>query len=727
MKRFCRQVAALALILATLLFCLPFASAQNNWNMEYFLKKYSDPHFDLSREPDRAMTVEEFLAIVYVYSYYGDGAANVTAKDKNGALPSAWAAKYVQAEVDKGVVDPGRISWSQPVTLAFAAQYLARAKGKYSYDAVNLYSFTGTQGLNADDILYLDAAVDYGLIPYSSGMNVSQQIPRRDARKYEVPGGAVTAKAPFSGNGNTMREFHAYFVDCYWDLKEAKRQTDILKQYGGGDFTMITFQSGYLNGKNISKGNTYLGCDLEHTEAVKYSADFSRDPQLDAIDWCKKNGVLALFGVSNAENDAFPNRGVRSLLRSSSEMSVAANEIVNATLTYGMDGVNLGIELGESDSDLRAAYAEFTEILAYALHRQGKLLMVSVGAYFTTAQELASFYDYAAISQSADYVHVILYDDYNDTGYPWRKTDGPVSNLTRVGRVLRYACVRMDPAKLLVGTAGYAVDFDRTNVTADDIPYSEALRLQSSSGAAMQWDAAAYGAYFDYAKDGANHRVYLETTGGIAARAKLSQQYNLCGVSIYYVSGLAPQLWQEITKTTVYKPEIMSACAAGLVPPSMRCRYDRPITRQEFCSIIAAFLTVSAVKVAPGSVVMFTDCTDKDVSTAASYGIVNGYPDGTFRPNNTITRQEAATILMRLAKLCGMTAPNAQSVSFTETPTLPAWALDGVNFVSACVDPTNGKRVMGGTGNGRFSPAASYTREQSMMTAIRLYHAIGKK
>ena len=54
---------------------------------------------------------------------------------------------------------------------------------------------------------------------------------------------------------------------------------------------------------------------------------------------------------------------------------------------------------------------------------------------------------------------------------------------------------------------------------------------------------------------------------------------------------------------------------------------------------------------------------------------------------------------------------------------MPAWAKEGVQFVSACLDPVSGKRVMNGTGTNTFSPLGVYTREQSVMTMIRLLHA----
>ena len=723
MKRF----LALLLAVLTLLACVPVGSAINNWNMEYFLKKYSDPRFNLQNEPNRSMTVEEFLGIVYAYSYYGDGNKNVSCKDKNGKLPSAWCAPYVQAEVDKKVVTPTDVSWTEPVTVAFAAQYLARAKGKYSYDSNNIYSFSGTKGLGADDILYLSVAVDCGLIPYTAGMDVSKSIARKDARKYEVPTGTVTVKAAIAGSGNTMRENHVYFTDCYWDLDKAKTQYGLL-QASVKDITMVTFQCAYLNGSNISQGNTYLGSSVNHAETVKYSTTHDHDPQLDALNFCKENGILTFLGVSNASNNAFTDAAVRSILASDAAMDTAVREIVAEAAAYGMSGVNMGIELTESAGSMRAAYGTFLRKLSSALHQKNMLLLSTVGAYFTEAQETKSFYDYNAVNAAADYIHVILYDDYNDTGYPWRKTDGAISNLTRIGRCLRYAATRMDGSKILLGMGSFAIDFDKTAVTAQDIDYSAAEALRASKGASVQWDSASGSGYFDYTDAGGHsHRVWLETDGSIGARGNLVKQYGLCGFSTYHLGANAPQLLQAQSKVSSFHTEVTSAINHRLIPQHLRKNYSRAITRQEFCDMIAAFLAqrtgmslsqiVEKNGLTPGS---FTDCQSENVKNIFAIGIGTPKSD----PSGTISRQEAATMLTRLAKFCGMTAPNAESVNFMELGTMPAWAKEGVSFISACEDKLTGKRVMGGTGNNNFSPLSSYTREQSAMTMIRLLHAL---
>ena len=81
---------------------------------------------------------------------------------------------------------------------------------------------------------------------------------------------------------------------------------------------------------------------------------------------------------------------------------------------------------------------------------------------------------------------------------------------------------------------------------------------------------------------------------------------------------------------------------------------DKNMTRAEFATI-----TVKALGLTPKANNSFTDVKTSDwfapyVGTANTYGIVNGMGDGTFNPGGTITRQEAATMVARAAKLCGM-------------------------------------------------------------------------
>lgn len=87
----------------------------------------------------------------------------------------------------------------------------------------------------------------------------------------------------------------------------------------------------------------------------------------------------------------------------------------------------------------------------------------------------------------------------------------------------------------------------------------------------------------------------------------------------------------------------------------------------------------------------FTDIKPVDwcasfVGTAYTYGIVNGRTASTFDPNGTITRQEAAVMVARAAKLCGMDTKMEENeifhtlAQFPDCMTVGQWARESVAF-----------------------------------------------
>ena len=80
---------------------------------------------------------------------------------------------------------------------------------------------------------------------------------------------------------------------------------------------------------------------------------------------------------------------------------------------------------------------------------------------------------------------------------------------------------------------------------------------------------------------------------------------------------------------------------------------DSTMTRAEFATIIARGLGL-----AQKETTVFNDVTSKDwffgyVGTAYHYGIIKGVSQNKFNPNGTVTREEAAVMVARAAKLCG--------------------------------------------------------------------------
>ncbi|NOV01580.1 S-layer homology domain-containing protein [Paenibacillus planticolens] len=107
---------------------------------------------------------------------------------------------------------------------------------------------------------------------------------------------------------------------------------------------------------------------------------------------------------------------------------------------------------------------------------------------------------------------------------------------------------------------------------------------------------------------------------------------------------------------------------------------DQSITRAEFISIMVRSLGIKrGLSAALPSDVRSEDWYADAVATALSYQLVSGYEDGSFRPNQTITRAEAAVILnqaSKLAKLRQTTVEEAakQLQSFNDHQAVADWA-----------------------------------------------------
>jgi hypothetical protein len=66
-----------------------------------------------------------------------------------------------------------------------------------------------------------------------------------------------------------------------------------------------------------------------------------------------------------------------------------------------------------------------------------------------------------------------------------------------------------------------------------------------------------------------------------------------------------------------------------------------------------------------------------------------------------------------MADVTGKPLPKKAS-AFKDNDKISAWAIESVGQMQ-----TSG--IMGGTGNNTFSPKGAYTREQSIITLLRLY------
>ena len=105
---------------------------------------------------------------------------------------------------------------------------------------------------------------------------------------------------------------------------------------------------------------------------------------------------------------------------------------------------------------------------------------------------------------------------------------------------------------------------------------------------------------------------------------------------------------------------------------------------------------------------MFRDVPDGEwytsfVAWATENGIVDGYGDGIFLPQNNITRQEMAKVLYGYDKTIGKAKNEAATeLTYTDLTSIADWALEGVHYCTAA-------KYLSGSNNA-FNPNGTATR-----------------
>ena len=195
------------------------------------------------------------------------------------------------------------------------------------------------------------------------------------------------------------------------------------------------------------------------------------------------------------------------------------------------------------------------------------------------------------------------------------------------------------------------------------------------------------------------------------------QSYADCSVNATagLLSGVRP-VPPAVEAPSPWAAELVDAAVkAGLVPSALQSSYTQATTRAEFCA-----LSVALYQAATGRDIQitasFVDTTDENVLKMASVGVVSGIGNNKFAPDQKLTREQAATMLARLAEAVGKPLPD-QAATFADVASISTWAVGAVGQVQ-------GANIMGGVGDNTFAPQNAYTREQSMITMLRLFDAV---
>ena len=162
---------------------------------------------------------------------------------------------------------------------------------------------------------------------------------------------------------------------------------------------------------------------------------------------------------------------------------------------------------------------------------------------------------------------------------------------------------------------------------------------------------------------------------------------------------------------------IAKAVSLGIIE---KADLSENITREQFCEY--AYNMINKVKELPVAKLAqapFDDVMNYKINALAFSNIISGKDDRTFAPNDTLTREEAAVLLCRLAKYADVDLPLAKvDLSYADNSEISPWAVSDVYSLKIL-------NILESTQNG-FKPKENITAKEAVTALVKLHNIIKK-
>ena len=242
-----------------------------------------------------------------------------------------------------------------------------------------------------------------------------------------------------------------------------------------------------------------------------------------------------------------------------------------------------------------------------------------------------------------------------------------------------------------------------------------AVQIQEDGDEWVRYGIRVLGGDFRIAEGASVESIYGENYGAWVEGGSLIGQSRVQGAITGGEKDIVTVEWPSIWAHA----EVMDAIMFDLVPENFQCKYTQATTRAEYAALATCLyekVTGDEIQLTEEEKAPFTDTTDLNVAKMYKVKVVNGMGDGTFAPKEKLTREQAATMLSRLA--AALEKPLAAGEpAFADNASISGWAYAAVGQVQEA-------GIMKGVEDNLFAPQRDYTREQSILTMDRLFNLV---
>ena len=430
-----------------------------------------------------------------------------------------------------------------------------------------------------------------------------------------------------------------------------------------------------------------------------------------------------------------------------SNIEKLTTQIANAIEKHNLDGINVDIEnVTEIDKE---NYIILVKKLREKLGKNRSISVAVAANPYNWQTGWHGSYDYTRLSQYADYLMIMAYDEHYEGGLA-----GPVASIEFVEKSIEYAVERVDKSKIVLGIpffgrywknestyGGYGISLTKVkslmNKYTTNFEYDENTQSAKATITIKSTDQKPVVNGKTLAEG--TYTIWYENEKSIKAKLELVNEYNLKGTGSWSLGQETADTWEyykdklnEFAEDKNIDDNIkteVTLLASDWALDSIKYVKENEwmtgktenefypkdeLTRAEFATIIARVLNLEKY-----SSIFYDYCdieghwAEKYIKLVSICGYMNGYEDGSFKPNKSITREEVAKVMSNMKLKEELKILGVEEIKFNDIK-VSDWAYNSIIKMAQY-------GIIKGYENGLFAPKKDISREEMAVILSRAF------
>jgi len=419
-----------------------------------------------------------------------------------------------------------------------------------------------------------------------------------------------------------------------------------------------------------------------------------------------------------------------------------ALEIAAAVEELNCDGVNLDIQ--NLTADWRDEFTDFVRLVRAAVP-ESKIVSVCVAPNpWGISTGWQGSYDYKALGEICEQVFIMAYDEHYSGG-----TAGAVASFKFVEDSVKYALKHVAANKIVLGVPFYGRYWREGAASGGQgITVSDVERLAANFKSELWYDSAAECARAKITVTASDNAViwgwkalepgvydiWYENPRSLEKKLSLVRKYSLGGAGAWALGQEPEYFWNHYSDWLHGKvfSDIGGNWAQGYILnmvevsaisgfPDGSFRPNEGLTRAQAAVLLARVTGVSAGTYSPARRGGFSDTVgywaEREIDLMQQAGAFIGYTDGLFHPEKIITREEFSVICDRILYYPD-TADFGERIYPDVSAKTNPWSNKAIILLSV-----NG--IMNGFSDGYFRPQKPITRAEATKMLWLMLHFRG--